>query len=344
MIQWTSFKINRQFTDEIKIYDRFLNTWPPELNIMNKRFKKNLKKNKKPNSVILKLFFKYYYQILPNNYIFELQKTKERLSFLFSNKLFFQLPDGMCIYYIKLQEIFKKISPSILSVSVSCQTTYGACCVQDCLAKNFGFSIIFHYGHSCLVSILNCTILVLYIFIEIRYDFSALVEGMKSIFYDLKDKITITSTIQFSSELKFIKTFLSKIFKISQINQTKPLSPGELLGCTSFKTKHHSGVVYIGDGKFHVESVFFFNPNIKIIQFNPFTKSLILLGFKFIETTNEREFVIEKAIFFSKHYNFIFGTLGRQGNMKILRVLAYMSIQKKMNCHTYAATEINNYR
>ena len=341
MEKWNSFRIHKNFIKTIKKSENTVFSWPTELNFLNKKFK-SLQRSDKNFSIILKLFLKYFYRTFPHNYVFEIRKTKKRLECLFSNKLFFQLPEGMSRFYIKLCNIVKKISRTILATTVSCQITYGACCIQDFLARNFGYLIVFHYGHSCLVSILNCIVLIIYIFVEIKYDFSFLPQSLKRHFCRRNDRIMITSTIQFSSELKQIKTYLAKQFNLLEIPQTKPLSPGELLGCTSFSIKNQSGVIYIGDGRFHVESIFFFNPNIKIIQYNPFTRSLVLLGFKFTDAVSEKENFIEKALFFTKSCNFIFGALGRQGSSKILRIIKFLSTLKKINYSIYTTTELNN--
>jgi len=43
--------------------------------------------------------------------------------------------------------------------------------------------------------------------------------------------------------------------------QTKPLSPGEILGCTSPIIPESYSILYIGDGRFHIESIMIHNPN-----------------------------------------------------------------------------------
>ena len=43
--------------------------------------------------------------------------------------------------------------------------------------------------------------------------------------------------------------------------QTKPLSPGEILGCTSPVLPESYAIVYIGDGRFHIESIMIHNPD-----------------------------------------------------------------------------------
>ena len=344
MYYWIDFKFNCGFVKRNKKIYQYALIWPPELIILVKQFKIKALNIEKFKSTLLELFFKYFFQTLPRNYEFEILKMKKRTEIFSSAKLFFQLPEGTTKYFKNLNTILQNISRSIFSTSVSCQITYGACCIQDCLVRYNGFSQIFHYGHSCLVSISNCIVWIIYIFIEIKYDFSFLLESIKEIFSPHKDKISLTCTIQFSSEIKLIKTFLSQVFTVLDAPQNKPLSPSEILGCTSFRTENNSGIIYIGDGKFHVESVLLFNPNIKILQFNPFKRSLVLLGFKFTETLSERKNFIEKSLFLTREVNFIFGTLGRQGSIKILKTMESLAFQKKFRKNVYLASEIENTR
>ena len=155
MYQWLEFKVNNKFT-QIKLKFKYINpSWPSEVNILLRKYTLVTGAVEKSNSHIFKLFFKYFQQLIPINYIFENQKMKKRIEYFYSSKLFFQLPEGMSRYYENLVQIFKKTSRAILSIYVSCQVTYGACCIQDCLANNFGSSLILHYGHSCLTSILK---------------------------------------------------------------------------------------------------------------------------------------------------------------------------------------------
>lgn len=47
------------------------------------------------------------------------------------------------------------------------------------------------------------------------------------------------------------------------IPQAKPLSPGEILGCTSpVLDPSTDAVIYLGDGRFHLESIMIHNPEI----------------------------------------------------------------------------------
>ena len=59
------------------------------------------------------------------------------------------------------------------------------------------------------------------------------------------------------------------------VPQIKPLSPGEVLGCTSPKLSTTTGIdaiLYLGDGRFHLESIMIANPRIPAFRYDPYTK------------------------------------------------------------------------
>jgi 2-(3-amino-3-carboxypropyl)histidine synthase len=47
-----------------------------------------------------------------------------------------------------------------------------------------------------------------------------------------------------------------------KLPQSKPLSPGEILGCTSPKMTDVDIVIYVGDGRFHLESIMIANETV----------------------------------------------------------------------------------
>jgi len=49
---------------------------------------------------------------------------------------------------------------------------------------------------------------------------------------------------------------------------------GEVLGCTSPKLNESEfdAVVYLADGRFHLESIMISNPHLKAYQYNPYSK------------------------------------------------------------------------
>ena len=110
--------------------------------------------------------------------------------------------------------------------------TYGACCVDDLTAKAMGADFLVHYGHSCLVPIDVTTIKMLYVFVDITIDVKHVVETVKANFPS-ETKLAILGTIQFSSAIHAIGIELENAYPDIYISQARPLSKGEVLGCTS---------------------------------------------------------------------------------------------------------------
>ena len=90
MYQWLEFKINTKFT-QIKLKPQNLQTsWPSEVNVLLKKYTGVPGTQEKSNSHIFKLFFRYFQQLTPINYIFENHKMRKRIEYFYSSKLFFQ--------------------------------------------------------------------------------------------------------------------------------------------------------------------------------------------------------------------------------------------------------------
>lgn len=134
--------------------------------------------------------------------------------------------------------------------------------------------------------------------------------------------IVLVSTIQFVAALQSIQQFLSSSgdYKVT-VPQSRPLSPGEILGCTSPRLPTNvTAVVYVGDGRFHLESVMIANPKLPAFQYDPYAKKFTQEHYdhRLMQTT--RRAAISKAST-AKRFGLILGTLGRQGSPKILEYL-----------------------
>lgn len=70
------------------------------------------------------------------------------------------------------------------------------------------------------------------------------------------------STIQFVATLHSSAADLKEDFEVV-IPQARPLSAGEILGCTSPQVKDADVLVYLGDGRFHLESAMIANPKLR---------------------------------------------------------------------------------
>ena len=102
--------------------------------------------------------------------------------------------------------------------------------------------------------------------------------------------------------------------------QCKPRSKGEVLGCTSpdlGETKKGDTVLFLGDGRFHIESTMIRNPHLTFFQYNPYTVRFTKEIYNVEEMHAIRKAEVDKAKSAS-FFGIILGTLGRQGSTTIL--------------------------
>ncbi|KDE03185.1 hypothetical protein MVLG_06305 [Microbotryum lychnidis-dioicae p1A1 Lamole] len=117
------------------------------------------------------------------------------------------------------------------------------------------------------------------------------------------------------------------------VPQVKPLSPGEILGCTAPRlSKDVEALIYIGDGRFHLESIMIANPLVPAFRYDPYTKRLTRELYDHDEMKSVRADAIHQARESLKSssvkssnnddsgvWAVVLGTLGRQGNLRVLR-------------------------
>ncbi|XP_031994017.1 2-(3-amino-3-carboxypropyl)histidine synthase subunit 1 isoform X1 [Hylobates moloch] len=206
-------------------------------------------------------------------------------------------------------------------VMVMGDVTYGACCVDDFTARALGADFLVHYGHSCLIPMDTSAqdFRVLYVFVDIRIDTAHLLDSLRLTFPPAT-ALALVSTIQFVSTLQAAAQELKAEYRVS-VPQCKPLSPGEILGCTSPRlSKEVEAVVYLGDGRFHLESVMIANPNVPAYRYDPYSKVLSREHYDHQHMQAARQEAIATARS-AKSWGLILGTLGRQGSPKILEHL-----------------------
>jgi len=171
------------------------------------------------------------------------------------------------------------------TVPVEClilgDVTYGACCIDDLASKKLGCDFIVHYGHSCLVPIPDMTISnVLYVFVEIGIDIRHLLESVAFNFAP-SEKLILMGIVQFNTTLVRLKHLLTneKGFTDVTIPMERPRASGEVLGCTSPEIDTDLGiedpdkaaaVIFVGDGRFHIESCMIRNSHLRFFQYDPF--------------------------------------------------------------------------
>ena len=169
---------------------------------------------------------------LPLNYEFEVHKTVWRLRQENSKVVALQFPEGLLMYACVLSDIFEHFCD--VRVIIMADVTYGACCVDDFTARALGADFLVHYGHSCLVTVDTTTIRTLYVFVDVGIDVDHLVATIKLNFPDPTKRLTLLGTIQFSRAIHAASGALATAgWSSVDVPQSRPLSAGEVLGCTS---------------------------------------------------------------------------------------------------------------
>lgn len=305
-----------------------------------------------------------------------------------------QMPEGLLLYATVLSDVLERLVAAtnpglasthtttgepepLLRVSVLGDVTYGACCVDDLGAQALGCDLLVHYGHSCLVPIQHTVVPCLYVFVEITIDVPHLVECFHQTIVgessnsdndNPKPHVYLLGTIQFRHALMEARRLLRASpyeYEIS-IPQAKPLSPGEVLGCTSpvlaaasneTPNPNRAVVLFVADGRFHLESTMISNPQIsKFYRYDPYPKTLTEESYDHVKMKSIRYEAIEKA----RHkirtkqqgqqqgqqqpqaavFGIILGTLGRQGNPALLTKLRGKISQHGLRSFVILASEI----
>ncbi|EPZ36058.1 hypothetical protein ROZALSC1DRAFT_28744 [Rozella allomycis CSF55] len=258
---------------------------------------------------------------MPKNYNFEIHKTIWMCKKNQSKRVALQFPEGLLMYACIISDILEKFAQ--VETVIMGDVTYGACCIDDFTATALGCDFMVHYGHSCLVPIDVTKIKTMYVFVDIKFDISHFVEHIRTFFHP-DQKICFVSTVQFLTSLHAAKNALSDFPKIF-IPQIKPLSPGEILGCTAPKLdKDTDAIVYLGDGRFHLEAIMIANPSKCAYKYDPYGKTMTREYYEIEEMHKLRKEAITKARQ-AKSVGLILGTLGRQGNPRVLE-----TIEKKL--------------
>jgi len=202
--------------------------------------------------------------------------------------------------------------------------TYGACCIDDFTARALDCDFLVHYGHSCLIPVDQTPIKTLYVFVDIQIDPPHLLATIRRNFTQ-GDHLALVATIQFVATIHSVREELERGldhggFKIT-IPQSKPLSPGEILGCTAPRLPEDvKAIVYVGDGRFHLESIMISNPRVPAFRYDPYEKKFTREFYGHDEMRRMRQDAIHKASTATK-FGLILGTLGRQGSPTVLEVL-----------------------
>lgn len=256
-------------------------------------------------------------ELLPSNYSFEVPKTIHRIRSLGAKRVALQMPEGLLLFATTISDILTEFCPGIETLIMG-DVTYGACCIDDYTARAMGCDLLVHYAHSCLIPVDVTKIKTLYVFVDISIDTSHLLSTLEHNFSPGKT-IAMVGTIQFNATIHGIKSTLEKAgFRII-VPQIAPLSKGEILGCTSPNLDQYAGdtpvdlILYLGDGRFHLESIMIHNPSVPAYRYDPYSRRLTHEVYEHAEMQDLRRAAIRTAKG-AKKWGLILGSLGRQGN------------------------------
>ena len=163
---------------------------------------------------------------LPSNYNFEIPKTIWRIQQLKANTVALQMPEGLTMFACTIADILEMMTDCFCIIMGD--VTYGACCIDDYVARALEVDLLVHYGHSCLVPVNETPgIKVLYVFVDIQID---IVHFLDTVIYNFEkgSKIALVSTIQFVPAVQSATRELCTQGFNAFTPQSRPLSPGLL--------------------------------------------------------------------------------------------------------------------
>jgi 2-(3-amino-3-carboxypropyl)histidine synthase len=303
--------------------------------------KLKVKKNQIPESVMQNDSLRKAIALLPENYNFEIEKSVWRICSSKASCVALQFPEGLLHYACIIADIFERFC-SVTTIILG-DVTYGACCVDDITASKLGADLLIHYGHSCLVPIHSSLLPVMYVFVAISFDHSHLVACIAGNFV-ADERLALMGTIQFVNVLHAAKQDLEAKhgFKGIVIPQATPLSMGETLGCTS-ATIDSEVLVFVADGRFHLESAMIMNPHVVSYRYDPYSKTLTKEMYETALMKATRFQEIERARS-ANEFGLILGTLGRQGSIPIFEKLLTLLRQKHKRVLLFLMSELNSVK
>lgn len=253
--------------------------------------------------------------LLPPNYSFEIPKTIHRIRTSGATKVALQMPEGLLLFATTISDILTQFCPGVETLIMG-DVTYGACCIDDYTARALGCDLLVHYAHSCLIPVDVTKIKTLYVFVDISIDAAHLLASLERNFATGKT-IAVVGTIQFNATIHGVRGSLEKAGFNVVVPQIAPLSKGEILGCTSPKLSDDAApvdlILYLGDGRFHLESIMIHNPTIPAYRYDPYSRKLTRETYAHDEMQSVRRGAITSART-ARKWGLILGSLGRQGN------------------------------
>jgi 2-(3-amino-3-carboxypropyl)histidine synthase len=342
MINHRQLKISKSRQQFKVISKNFVTTFLTILVNQPRRSARTL--NNVPSEILEDEDIKAAIALLPANYSFEIPKSIHRIRSSGSKKVALQFPEGLLIFATTISDILTQFCEGT-EMLIMGDVTYGACCVDDYTARALGCDLLIHYAHSCLIPVSVTGIKTLYVFVDIGIDVSHLVATIERNFLAGKT-IAVVGTIQFNATIHGVADQLRSAGYGIQIPQISPLSKGEILGCTSPKitlkseaTEGADILLYLGDGRFHLESAMIHNPQLPAYRYDPYSRKLTHESYdhdQLYDLRREAILTARKA----RKWGLILGTLGRQGNPHTLDKIERMCEEKAILVVRLALSEI----
>jgi len=286
---------------------------------------------------------------LPSNYEFEVHRTVWKLRKCGARHIGLQLPEGLQAWGTVLADLFQRFVPTVEAATILGDVTFGACCIDDLASRALGMDFLVHYGHSCIVPVDQTTVTMLYVHVEIQVDVEHLVETIRLNFAP-ESRLALMGTVQFTSGVTQAAEELKREFAAdsgtAKVPQVRPLGVGEVLGCTSPQVPDDTdAVIFVCDGRFHLESAMIQNPYVKqgFFRYDPFYRTLTREGFEHAELHQQRRAAIQTAKGAS-FVGLILGTLGRQGSSGVLEELERVLQARNVSFFTLLLSEVSPER
>jgi 2-(3-amino-3-carboxypropyl)histidine synthase len=266
--------------------------------------------------------------ILPANYNFEVHKTVWRIRQVNACRVALQFPEGLLLYSCVISDILESFA-GVEETFIMGDVAFGACCVDDYSASALDADFLVHYGHSCLIPVSITSIPCMYVFVDIKMDTEHFISCVRTNFSP-KSRLILAGTIQFAASMQLARTALLTDYPEITVPQSKPLSPGEVLGCTApVVPGEYDAIVFVADGRFHLEALMIANPRVKAYRYDPYGRMLTVEKYDQQGMRIARKNAVEKARK-ADTWGIVLGTLGRQGNPHILnKVVCILENQNK---------------
>ncbi|XP_063235532.1 2-(3-amino-3-carboxypropyl)histidine synthase subunit 1 [Bacillus rossius redtenbacheri] len=271
--------------------------------------------NKIPEDILQNVNLQNAIRALPDNYNFEIHKTIWRVRQLAAKRVALQMPEGLVMFATTICDIIEEFTEA--DTVIMGDVTYGACCIDDFTARALNVDLLVHYGHSCLIPIdRTAGIKMLYVFVDVKIDALHFLDTVR-LNFPSHMRLGLVSTIQFAATLHTVAAELEQEGYKVVVPQSRPLSPGEILGCTAPIIADVDLFIYLGDGRFHLEAAMIANPQLRAFRYDPYAKKFTeeFYDHEAMRSARKQAVVTASA---AKRYGLILGTLGRQGSPKVM--------------------------